>query len=104
MGIGIDRRDTQPPSSLSDLAVCSDQRERTIEKTPAAGPSDQRERSIEMTPAAGRRRRLGWGWLISLCSSVGLGLLLYVDVVLLQSDTAPLSPPPPPPPSLPPPP
>src|ERR1019366_8367089 len=30
------------PSSLSDLAVCSDQRERAIEMTPAAGPSDCR--------------------------------------------------------------
>jgi polysaccharide deacetylase 2 family uncharacterized protein YibQ len=34
------------------------------------------------------RRRVGWGWLISLCSSVGLGLLLYGDVVLLQSDNS----------------
>ena len=32
------------PSSLSDLAAPSDQRERAIEKTPAAGPSGPRPR------------------------------------------------------------
>jgi hypothetical protein len=46
-------------NALSDLAASSDQRERAIENTPAAGlsdlaaPSDQRERAIENTPAAG---------------------------------------------------
>jgi polysaccharide deacetylase 2 family uncharacterized protein YibQ len=35
--------------------------------------------------------------LVSLCASVGLGILLYADVVLLQSDTAPTAAPSPPP-------
>jgi uncharacterized protein len=50
---------------LFDLAVCSDQRERTMEKTPAAGRlshlavrSDQRERAIKKTPAAGPGERM----------------------------------------------
>src|SRR5437868_3180524 len=49
------------PSSLSDLAARSDQRERAIEGTPTAGPSlsdlaacsDQWDWAKEMTPAAG---------------------------------------------------
>jgi len=40
-------------SPSSGLAAPSDQRERSVEKTPAAGPSDQRERSVEKTPPAG---------------------------------------------------
>jgi 2-oxoacid:acceptor oxidoreductase gamma subunit (pyruvate/2-ketoisovalerate family)/2-oxoacid:acceptor oxidoreductase delta subunit (pyruvate/2-ketoisovalerate family) len=47
-----------PLRSLADLERPSDQRERTIEQTPAAGPdlersSGQRERTIEEPPAAG---------------------------------------------------
>src|SRR5262245_40874707 len=46
-----------PPSSLSDLAAPSDQRERSIEETPAAGPSaPRRPRRLRALPCGANSR------------------------------------------------